>query len=78
MADQAQTDAGDSFSREMDSFSDEVLVERLYDLAAQLISGKAREDGDELARNEAVVFRRLERAYSKDPRDSPHSPHMDS
>lgn len=78
MADDAHTSSADAFSRDFNSFSDDVLVERLYDLAAQLISGKVRVDRQELARVDEVVYRRLEQAYSKDPHESHVSPRLDS
>ncbi|MDQ3286782.1 MAG: hypothetical protein M3Q42_00730 [Pseudomonadota bacterium] len=69
MADDAHTASAEIFSRDLDSFSDDVLVERLYDLAAQLIGGKDQVDHDELVRVDEVVYRRLEQAYSKDPHE---------
>lgn len=65
------------FSHDVDSYSDDVLVERLYDLASQLIGGKAHVDRDELTRVDAVVYRRLAQAYSKDPHEPP-SPRLNS
>jgi len=57
----------------VDSFSDEALVARLYELASQLTRGSLV-DRDELARIDAVVYRRLEQAYSKDPHDAEYRP----
>jgi len=58
----------------VDSFSDDALVTRLYELASQLTRGSKLVDRDELARIDAVVYRRLEQAYSKDPHDPGHLP----
>lgn len=63
---------------DIESFSDDVLVERLYDLASQLVCGKAQVDRDELARVDALVYRRLTQAYSKDPLDQPQPGRLDS
>lgn len=78
MADDAYTTSAQSFSRNIDAFSDDVLVERLYDLASQMISGKSRVDPDELAQVDAVVYRRLQQAYSKDPQDAVAPTRLDS
>ena len=53
----------------VDSFSDDALVTRLYELASQLTRGGKLVDRAELARIDAVVYRRLEQTYSKDPQD---------
>ena len=58
----------------VDSFSDDALVTRLYELASQLTRGSQLVDRDELARIDAVVYRRLEQTYSKDPHDSEYRP----
>lgn len=58
----------------VDSFSDEALVTRLYELASQLTRGGKLADRDELARIDAAVYRRLEQAYSKDPHDPEYRP----
>ena len=58
----------------VDSFSDDALVTRLYELASQLTRGSKLVDRDELARIDAVVYRRLEQAYSKDPHDTEYVP----
>ncbi|HSM12387.1 MAG TPA: hypothetical protein VK827_12595 [Lysobacter sp.] len=58
----------------VDSFSDDALVARLYELASQLARGSHLVDRDELARIDSVVYRRLEQAYSKDPHDAEHRP----
>lgn len=67
-----------SFSHDLDSFSDDVLVERLYDLASQIVGGRIHVDRNELARVDAVVYRRLAQAYSKDPQDDPAPTRLDS
>lgn len=67
-----------SFSHDVDSYSDDVLVERLYELASQLVAGKDYVDRNELTRVDAVVYRRLTQAYSKDPRDDTSSSRLDS
>ena len=54
----------------VDSYSDDALVTRLYELASQLTRGSKLVDRDELARIDAVVYRRLEQTYSKDPHDT--------
>ena len=77
MADTHRSPA-EPFSHDVDSYSDDVLVERLYDLAAQLVGGKAHVDRDELARVDAVVYHRLTQAYSKDPLDDASSACLDS
>jgi len=58
----------------VDSYSDDALVTRLYELASQLTRGSKLVDRDELARIDAVVYRRLEQAYSKDPHDPGNPP----
>lgn len=50
-----------------ESFSDDALVARLYELAAELVRGSGEIDREELARIDSVVYRRLEQAYSRDP-----------
>lgn len=64
----------------VESFSDDALITRLYELASQLTRGGKLVDRDELARVDAVVYRRFEQAYSKDPHDagSPPATRLDS
>ncbi|MDQ3511151.1 MAG: hypothetical protein M3414_05620 [Pseudomonadota bacterium] len=61
------------FSQDVDSYGDDVLVERLYDLASQPIGDKVHMDRNDLARVDAVVYRRLAQAYSKEPQEGPAS-----
>lgn len=62
----------------VESFSDDALIARLYELASQRTLGSKQVDGDELARIDAVVYRRLEQTYSKDPHDPGNQLRLDS
>jgi hypothetical protein len=62
----------------VESFSDDALIARLNELAAQRTLGNKPVDGDELARIDAVVYRRLEQTYSKDPHEPGNPLRLDS
>ena len=62
----------------VESFSDDALVARLYELASQLTLGSKLVDRDELARIDAVVYRRLQQTYSKDPHEPGNPLRLDS
>lgn len=62
----------------VESFSDDALIARLYELASQRTLGSQPVDGDELARIDAVVYRRLQQTYSKDPHEPGNPFRLDS
>lgn len=50
--------------------SDDALIARLYELACARERGCSSAEREELAKIDAIVYRRLTRAYGADPADA--------